>query len=152
VGTALMQFMEHGANEARVTLLQSMARSWDFFRVLIENVQTAVWKTDLFTAGQYAELTDEATRAVFQFIETEFETTCQGLRLVLDRDDLGDADSWLYRSIQLRNPYIDPLNFIQIALMKRTRTENIQETEREIVDNALNLSVKGLAAGLHGTG
>ena len=152
MGTALMQFMEDGAHVERVALLQSMFRDWGFFRVLIENVQMAIWKTDLFTAGQYSELTDEDTRAVFQFIETEFDTTCKGLLLVLDRDDLGDSDSWLYRSIQLRNPYIDPLNFIQIALMKRMRTGDIQETEREIIDNALNLSVKGLAAGLHGTG
>ncbi len=152
VGTALMQFAEDGANAERVTLLRSMFQGWDFFRVLIENVQTAIWKTDLFTAGQYAELTDTATRTIFRCIDTEFKRTCKGLLLVLNRDDLGDPDSWLYRSIQLRNPYIDPLNFIQIALMRRRRTGDIQEAEQEIIDNALNLSVKGLAAGLHGTG
>ncbi len=152
VGTALMQFAEEGAHRERVALLRHMCDGWDFFRVWIENVQTAIWKTDLFTASQYSELTGEGPRAVFQCIENEFKTTCQGLLMLLDQDDLGDAESWLYRSIQLRNPYVDPLNFIQIAMMKYMRTGNIPDAERKSMANALNLSVKGLAAGLHGTG
>ncbi len=152
VGTALLQFTAHGTKAERVALLQDMYQGWGFFKVLIENVQIALWKTDLFTASQYAELTNEDSRFAFRSIAEEFEFTRKGLMLVLDRDDLAASDSWLYRSIQLRNPYIDPLNFIQIALMKKMRQGDIKEGERRIIDNALRLSVKGLAAGLHGTG
>lgn len=152
VGRALMQFTDEGADEQKVALLKSMYQGWSFFKVLIENVQIAIWKTDLLTASLYAELAEGETRSVFQRIEREFEVTRQGLRLILGRNDLGDSESWLYRSIQLRNPYIDPLNFIQIALMKRRQAGDLQENEQDIIDNALNLSVKGLAAGLHGTG
>ncbi len=152
VGTALMHFTCNGTRPERVALLQNMCQGWDFFKVLIDNVQIALWKTDLFTASQYSELTDEDARTVFRAIVEEFEVTRKGLMLVLDREDLAAPDSWLYRSIQLRNPYIDPLNFIQIALIRRMRQGDIKEGERSIIDNALSLSVKGLAAGLHGTG
>lgn len=154
VGTALMTWLEQGPRADRVATLQSMYQDWGFFRILIENVRVALWKTDLFTASQYAELTDSDTRQVFDDIEVEFEKTRQGIMLVLDRKRLGDASNWLYRSIQLRNPYIDPLNFIQIALMKHMRTaaHDASAEERARWESALNLSVKGLAAGLHGTG
>lgn len=152
VGAALAGFTEDGARTERVELLREMYRDWEFFQHLILNVQVAVWKSDLFTAGQYAELTAEENRVIFRLLEEEFERTRRGLLLVLDRPHLGDEDSWLYRSIQLRNPYIDPLNLIQIALMGRKQDGGIEDGEREIIDNALNLSVKGLAAGLHGTG
>ena len=152
VGRALMLFTNEGTDEQRITLLQRMYQGWNFFKVLIENVRIAIWKTDLLTASLYADLSVKDTRAVFKLIEAEFEITRKGLGLILGRKDLGDSENWLYRSIQLRNPYIDPLNFIQIALLKRRRLGDLPDAEQEIIDNALNLSIKGLAAGLHGTG
>lgn len=152
VGSAIMEWTEQGAHAERVALLRTMVRDWNFFKTLIENVQSALWKTDLFMASQYATLTGAEARQIFDKIESEFHVTVKSVLLVLNQKSIGDEENWLYRSVQLRNPYVDPLSFIQIALMQQLRSETLGEEGRELLENGLNLSVKGLAAGLYGTG
>ena len=154
VGSAIMQWTAQGTHAERIAILQEMYRDWEFFQIMMENVQTALWKTDLVMARQYTELSQDDNQATYDAIATEFQLTVQAILLVMDREQIGDEDSWLYRSIQLRNPYIDPLNFMQIALLRRLRTQGDQldMAERDWLESALNLSVKGLAAGLAGTG
>lgn len=153
LGSAIMAWTEGGQRRERVESLREMYRNWDFFKALVENVQMALWKTDLFTALQYTSLTDEPVRVIFDLIEAEFRKTTQALQWVLDVEDLADNSSWLYRAIQLRNPYLDPLNFIQVALLNRVRMYREEgRDDWQPLEDALNLSVKGLAAGLAGTG
>ncbi len=154
VGAAIMEWTDQGAHTERVETLQEMYRDWEYFRILMENVQMALWKTDLAMARQYAELASDASQSVYDTIATEFQQTTAAILLVMDRTQIGDQNSWLYRSIQLRNPYIDPLNLMQIALLRRLRTqgEQLDLAERDWLESALNLSVKGVAAGLAGTG
>ncbi len=154
VGSAVMQWTEDGTHSERVEILQEMYRDWEYFQIMIENVQSALWKTDLVMARQYAELSDDDNQAVYEVIAREFQQTIRAILLVMNREQVGDQDSWLYRSIQLRNPYIDPLNFMQIALLRRLRNQgdSLDLAERDWLESALHLSVKGLAAGLAGTG
>ncbi len=154
VGSAIMHWTAQGTDTERVATLREMYRDWEFFRIMMENVQTAIWKTDLVMARQYTDLAQEDNQETYDAIVAEFERSIQAVLLVMNRDHVGDEDSWLYRSIQLRNPYIDPLNFMQIALLRRLRTqgEKLDMAARDQLESALNLSVKGLAAGLAGTG
>ena len=152
VGSAISRFTNEGRDRGRVELLRRMYVEWEFFRILIQNVQMAIWKSDLFIAHQYAALTDPDTEVLFNEIISEFSKTRDGVLQVTGRDDIADERNWLYTSIQRRNPYLDPLSFIQIALLQALRTEQYSPEELEMLENALSLSVKGLAAGLAGTG
>ena len=95
-----------------------MYRDWPFFRTIIDNSQVSLRKADMLIAGVYASLAEPADRdAVFTRIREEFERTEAAIcRLTGQRDLLDDAP-WLQRSIRVRNPYIDPMNYVQVALL-----------------------------------
>ncbi len=152
VGSAINGFTDNGRDRERVEVLRRMYVEWEFFRILIQNVQMAIWKSDLFIAHQYASLTDPDTEVLFNEIVSEFSRTREGVLQVMGRDDIADERNWLYISIQRRNPYLDPLSFIQIALLQSLRNDQHSPEDLAMLENALNLSVKGLAAGLAGTG
>jgi len=112
-----------------------MYREWPFFHVLIDNAQMSMRQADMTIAEVYAGLADEETRAAI---------------FPLGQHDLLDNETWLQRSIQLRNPYIDPMNYIQVALLRRWREATGMEAEA--LRESVLLSVNGVAAGLRATG
>ena len=132
-----------------------MHREWAFFRTLVDNAQLALRGADLLIARVYATLAEEADRAsVYPQLEAEFRRTEAALcRLTGQRDLLDDAP-WLKRSIRVRNPYIDPMNYVQVALLRRLRanTAVADQAEVEEIHDAVRLSVNGIAAGLRNTG
>ncbi len=130
--------------------LRAMFKGWPFFRAVIHNAELAVAKCDLEIAHAYADLADnpEGAQAIWTRIRDEYEATRHAILKIADRDDLLGSVPWLQRSIQVRNPYVDPLNFIQVELLRRRR----QGDESPELLNALRLTVQGIAAGLRTTG
>jgi phosphoenolpyruvate carboxylase len=129
-----------------------MYREWAFFRNLVDNSQVSLRKADMLIAEVYAGLADPGTQeAVFPVLVREHESTVQALLRLTGQEELLDGAPWLQRSIQVRNPYIDPMNYVQVALLHRLR-EQPDTAEEEALRDAVLLSVNGVAAGLRNTG
>ncbi len=157
VGRALEGWIEegNGAGPAeRLAALRRMYQGWPFFRILLDNVQVGLARADMHIASLYAGLTDAATRAaVSAEIEDEYARTERMVRAVCEVSELLEREEWLQRSIRVRNPYVDPLNYIQVALLRKLRSGTVDdEATLTRLRNAMLLSVNGIAAGLQNTG
>jgi phosphoenolpyruvate carboxylase len=145
LGTALSRARkEHG-----VELLREMVEEWPFFAGLLSNAAMACAKADVGIARRYAALCDdeEMRERFWPAIEEELEATRAELMRVADEDRLLDGDPVLQRSIDRRNPYVDPLSFVQMELMRRARREGGEQLER-----AKWLTINGIASALRNTG
>lgn len=141
-----------GEDDARWEVLGQMYREWPFFRTLVDNCQVSLRKGDLRIAEVYSFLAPEAVRhRVFPLIQAEHERTVKALCRLTGQRDLLDLFPWLQRSIRVRNPYIDPMNYVQVALLRRLRV-NPEAQDAEALRDAVLLSVNGIAAGLRNTG
>jgi phosphoenolpyruvate carboxylase len=141
-----------GEDDERWALLRTIYREWTFFKTLVDNAQLALRGADMLIARVYATLAAEADRqAVFPAIEAEYQRTVLALCRLTGQKDLLDEAPWLQRSIRVRNPYIDPMNYVQVALLRRLRAQP-DAPEAEEIRDAVRLSVNGVAAGLRGTG
>ncbi len=134
--------------------LQTMYQDWPFFRALVKNVELDLAKTDMGIAAQYAGLVrDEALRAtIFGEIEAEHARACRTICAITGQDDLLSADPVMRRSIDRRNPYVDPLSFIQVALLRDLRRVDPGTPEYEARLQAIMETVNGIAAGMKTTG
>jgi phosphoenolpyruvate carboxylase len=152
VGTALETWMAAGDALERRAVLREMYKVWPFFRTVLENVQTGLAKADFAIASLYAGLTDDGTRqAIFTDLQDEFERTVRVVLDIAEASQLLDKEPVIRHSIKVRNPYVDPMNYLQVALLRRLRTEtNPQAAER--LRSAVLLSVNGIAAGLQNVG
>jgi phosphoenolpyruvate carboxylase len=148
VGFALDRFAGRGAEQEHS--LQTMIRQFPLFMDLISNVEMGLAKADLSIARLYASLVaDESLRKrVFEMIVEEFERTKRVLLRLTGQTNLLENNPVLARSIRLRNPYVDPLSLIQVALLRRKRNGE----EHENLDYALAATINGIAAGLRNTG
>jgi phosphoenolpyruvate carboxylase len=136
----------------RWDLLGLIYREWPFFRTMIDNSQVSMRKADMLIAEVYASLAAAADRdTVFAALRDEFARTERAICRLSGQRDLLDDAPWLQRSIRVRNPYIDPMNYIQIALLRRLRS-GAEPAEAEALREAVLLSVNGVAAGLRNTG
>lgn len=152
VGTALEQWCAGGADVAKLAELREMYRQWPLFSTITDNVQMGLAKADMEIAALYAELTDEATRAViFSDILDEFKRTEQMILLVIEAESLLKKEQVLRRSIKVRNPYVDPMNYLQVALLQKLKSEQDAERRQRLAAAVLS-SVNGIAAGLQNTG
>jgi phosphoenolpyruvate carboxylase len=143
--------LEHWIHQQRGTLdeLRAMHARWPFFRSVLSNMDMVLGKTDLGIASRYAELVeDEALRKrVFGRIAGEWRLARKWLLAILEREEFL-ADNPLARSIRARFPYLDPLNHLQVGLLRRLRAGDRDERAQR----ALHLTINGLAAGLRNTG
>jgi len=148
VGQALAAFGD-------IPLLQEMYQEWPFFRHSLDNAQMALAKADMGIARLYAGLVeDTAVRdTIFGQIENAFYETRRMVLLVTDQQQLLDNAPTLQRTIRRRNPYVDPLNFIQVALLRRLRFLSEQDSPKaQEILHAIFLTINGIAAGLKNTG
>lgn len=100
-----------------------MYREWPFFRTVIDNVQAGLCKGDMAIASLYASLTTKQTRKeIFEDVLAEFERTKRWVLKITGYQELLENETWLQRSIKLRNPYVDPLNYIQAHAVASART------------------------------
>ena len=148
VGTALTAFAARGPAEA--ALLRTLMQKFRFFSDLIRNVELALAKVDLPLARLYSELVpDIALRErVFTLVAGEFERTVTMLLQVTGQTRLLESNPAQARSLQLRAPYVDPLCYIQIELLRRKRGGE----ESAELDYVLAATISGIAAGLRNTG
>jgi phosphoenolpyruvate carboxylase len=127
-----------------------MYRQWPFFQATIDNATLALAKADMYIAQRYSELVDDADirRPIWQRIAAERDRTRQAILDIVGGGELLATTPWFQRSIEARNPYIDPLNLIQIEFMRRRRQRPDDESLRDL----LRLCVQGIAAGMRTTG
>ncbi|HET9659787.1 MAG TPA: phosphoenolpyruvate carboxylase [Thermomicrobiales bacterium] len=142
--------LETAVEQFGLPYLQEMETSWPFFAAVLSNAELALAKADLRVAAQYIELVEppELRDRIWSAITSEFERT---VRLVLDvtrQNALLDRDPVLQRSIERRNPYVDPLSFIQVELLERFRKSgDVDAFLRPVL-----LSINGIAGALKNTG
>ena len=149
LGTAL----EHAREQHGVELLRDMERDWPFFAALLSNAEMACVKADLDIAGRYAELYDDETarERIWSAISSEFERTLRELGRVRDEEHLLDREPILQRALERRKPFVDPLSFIQLELLRRLRAPGVESDQPELVRASL-LAINGIAGGLRNTG
>ena len=137
-------------HEDGLALLQEMHREWPFFASVLSNMEMVLAKADLAIASRYADLvTDPELRvAIFRRIRAEFESTVAALLRIMGTDELLAGNPHLARSIKYRFPYLDPLNHIQIELLRRYRAGDRDERSRR----GIHLTINGIAAGLRNSG
>jgi len=148
-GTAVEEVMAR-RNNAGIELLQGMYREWPFFRTLLSNMDMLLAKSDISIASRYAELvTDVDLReSIFGRIQEEWHRTVRYLLAITGQSELLEANPALSRSLRNRSPYIDPLNHLQVELLKRYRAGETDEKTRR----AILLTLNGIAAGLRNSG
>ncbi len=153
-GTAIEVFVGSGEGAAqRTELLRRMHRQWPFFRTLMSNLDMVLAKSDLRLASRYVELVeDKATaRRIFNAIKAEWERSDQALTLITGEAERLQSNAALARSIEHRFPYIDPLNHLQVELLRRYRHRREGDAV-ERLQRGIHLSINGIAAGLRNTG
>ena len=129
-----------------------MYREWAFFSTLVDNSQVSLRKADMLIAEVYSSLADPDVREkVFPVLRAEHERTVRVLLRLSDQKELLDHAPWLRRAIRVRNPYIDPMNYVQVALLRRLRA-HVDSPDESALRDAVLLSVNGIAAGLRNTG
>ncbi len=136
--------------EDGMALLQAMAREWPFFTTLLSNMDMVLAKSDLGIASRYADLVEDAElrETIFSLVRAEWESSRDALLAILDQRSLLERNPALARTIRDRSPYIDPLNHVQLELLKRYRAG---DTEERVVQG-IHLTINGIAAGLRNSG
>jgi phosphoenolpyruvate carboxylase len=152
IGTALERW--RGGDPERLKTLKAMYRHWPFFRAMLSNVQMTLFKADMTIAREYAELvSDPALRErVYGLVRTEYERTLREVLAAASSARLLDENPALQFTLARRNPYLDPLNHIQIALLKRYRADPGSEESPSVWLDPLLRSINAIAAGMRNTG
>jgi len=152
LGSALEAYCE--ADSGNLKTLRKLHKEWPFFSALLSNTQMALFKSDMMIAEEYTELAEnpETARKVFEMIRDEYQRTCKWVMKVANIDALLEENPLLQLGLSRRDPYLDPLNHIQLALLKRYRDLNLDESEREIQLDPLLRSINAIAAGMRNTG
>lgn len=152
VGAALEAW--RADDPARLAKLQRMYREWPFFRTLLANAQMALAKADMGIAGEYAELCEDQDSGgqVFAAIRAEFRRACEQILAVAGSKALLEETPELARSLAGRNPYLDPLNSIQVALLRRVRAIPPEAQAESAWLQPLLRSINAIAAGMRNTG
>ncbi|MFS2173385.1 phosphoenolpyruvate carboxylase [Priestia megaterium] len=149
-GTGLQRFAKHDGN---LLLLQRMYKDWPFFRSTIDNLQMALMKADLLAAKEYTTMVRDqrVAQRIFAEIEAEYNRTKNIILQITEQEDLMDHIPNIKASIQLRNPYVDPLSFFQVKVISKLREANETLPNDGLLREAL-LTINGIAAGIRNTG
>jgi phosphoenolpyruvate carboxylase len=133
-----------------IAMLQAMYREWPFFQMLLSNMDMVLAKSDIAIASRYAELVAdrELRDRVFSRLRAEWQSTIDALLAIMNQEALLESNPPLARSIRNRFPYIDPLNHMQIELLKRYRAGDAEDD----VVTGIHLTINGIAAGLRNSG
>jgi phosphoenolpyruvate carboxylase len=152
IGTAVETFCAETPDG--LALLKTMAKDWIFFKTLIENAELDAAKADMGIAARYASLVeDEALRtSIYETIAAEHRRTCDWLCRLTDQERLLQRQPIMQRSIERRNPYVDPLNYIQVVLLRDLRRLHPGTGDYDRILNAIFSTVNGIAAGMKTTG
>ena len=149
LGSALTQMI--ASDQSSMDKLKTMYAEWPFFRVLLDNIQMALAKSDLGIARDYSLLVKDrnAANQIIDDIEKEFESTVQTLLRIVGSDQLLSDNTKLSLSLSRRQPYLDPLNYIQVMLLKAHR--EIPDEDTVNLDPLLR-TIHAIATGMKNTG
>jgi phosphoenolpyruvate carboxylase len=151
LGSGLTALIRSG----RLSLLQEMYAGWPFFEAILENAENSLVKADMGIASLYSDLVPDHELAgqVFEVIQDEYRRACDAILEISGHSRLLDGDPVLQRSVQLRNPYVDPLNYIQVEMLRRIRSLHDPDgPQAESLRDVIVLTINGIAAGLRNTG
>jgi phosphoenolpyruvate carboxylase len=144
-----------GLSGAQPALLRAMYAGWPFFRALLDNAEMSLLKADLGIAALYSDLVPDRLLAatLFAAVEHEYARTREAILQTTGHAELMDGDPVIQRSVQLRNPYVDPLNYLQVDMLRRLRALSDSDgPEAERCREVIVLTINGIAAGLRNTG
>ena len=142
LATGLDAYLDDGGD---IETLEEMYESWPFFRSMLDNAAMALAKTDMTVAAEYAALADDDLEGrIFPEIKAEYERATE-LVAAITRGDSLPLSGWFEESLRRRNPYVDPLNLLQLRLLAQSDRSAAEE-------RALRMTVKGIAAGMKNTG
>jgi len=152
VGYAIEQLLS--ANPKSLKLLREMNQRWPFFRAMMSNMQMSLFKSDMRTALEYSKLCNDERlrREVFGKIQKENKRTIEQVLNIARLKNLLANEPVLTLSLTRRDPYLDPLGYLQINLLKKYRDESNPETPALEWQGALLSSINAIAAGLRNTG
>ncbi|MDX2042562.1 MAG: phosphoenolpyruvate carboxylase [Acidobacteriota bacterium] len=153
VGSALESFVAQNPRK-HLALLKEMYERWPFFHSTISNIEMTLAKSDFQIARQYAERLPELKlgRHIFQLLKNEHARTCRVVLQITGEKHLLDKSPVLQRSIEVRNPYVDPMSYLQVELLARNRNDKLSTEDREKLLYAILLTINGIAAGMRNTG
>ncbi len=144
------------ARRTRLKLLKDMAQRWPFFRALTSNMEMVLAKSDLAVAGRYVQLASDPPRAkaIFAAISAEWKLTVKHWLAISGQRTLLESNPELARNIKNRLPYLDPLNHLQVELIKRYREAKRAggSAPDERLKRGIHLTINGVSAGLRNTG
>lgn len=132
--------------------LRTMYKKWKFFNSLVKNIEMVLFKTDMLIGKEYIDLNQKPfIKQIYYMINEEYEKSRKAVLIITGEKSLLNNDRLLKRTLSLRNPYIDPISFIQIKLIKSFRSTKNQNKRNELL-KILRSSVNGIAAGVRNTG
>jgi len=159
LGTAIVEASRSlpSDRDAGWSTLQTLYERWPLFQAIIDNAVLALAKADMDIAHRYAELSGEpgaSATGVWHLIQDEYQLSQAAVLMITREPALLAGTPWLQRSIQERNPSVDPLNLIQIELLRRMRAalEAGDESTAARLSELVRLTIQGVAAGLRTTG
>jgi phosphoenolpyruvate carboxylase len=135
--------------------LKEMYAGWPFFQAILDNAEMSLLKADMGIAALYSDLVPDRAlaAAVFARIEEEYARARGALLEATGHQDLMDGDAVIQRSVQLRNPYVDPLNYLQVEMLRRLRALSDPDgPEAERHREVIVITINGIAGGLRNTG
>jgi len=151
-GTAFEEFMADGGDDGRnrLAVLQDLYARWPFFSTVLSNMAQVLSKSDMGLAARYSELVadEELRHRVFDKIVAEHDRTIRMHKLITGQDDLLADNPALARSVFNRFPYLEPLNHLQVELLRRYRSGDTEE----LVQRGILLTMSGLASALRNSG
>ena len=136
-------------------LLRDMYQGWAFFKTMLDNTEMSLLKADMDIAALYVELVPDKTVAtkIFGQIKEEYHRTRDAVLSISGHKNLLDAEPITQHAVQLRNPYVDPLNYIQVEMLRRLRAlPDPESAEAQSLREVVGLTINGIAAGLRNTG
>jgi phosphoenolpyruvate carboxylase len=147
-GGAVTEWLESG--QGTLGELREMHAGWPFFRAMLSNLDMVLAKTDLAIAGRYAELVADQVfgKSIFKRIESEWQAAREQLFAITGAAEFLADNPTLARSIRNRFAYLDPLNHVQVELLRRYRSGD--QDERTV--RAIHLTINGIAAALRNSG
>jgi phosphoenolpyruvate carboxylase len=147
-GSAIEEWIAGG--EGRLEALRDLYQRWPFFQTVLSNMAQVLAKTDLGLAARYAELVEDSSlrRRVFDKIAAEHQRSINAHKLITGQDNLLADNPALARSVFNRFPYLEPLNHLQVELLRRYRSGD----DDELVQRGILLTMNGLASALRNSG
>jgi phosphoenolpyruvate carboxylase len=152
IGTAIKEWRKQ--EPEGLQHLRAMYLYWPFFRSLLSNIQMSLFKANMEIAALYADLCEdkETGERVYQIIRDEFDCTVEQVLELVNSDKLMAETPVLALSLKRREPYLDPLNHIQVTLLQRYRDKSLSEEQQARWRDPLVRTISAISAGMRNTG